>query len=201
MHVYLFLINFIFVFKIDIDSGNIQNVTFLLDEEYLQIHHVFATLYKLLHLSPTRVKNRELIKESGGRTRVNFCLIEETASTHAFSHSVLRSLRELIETERFAVVDASAGRTIRAVKGSVKFGARGENVGFKLEKVPTSGTAYDYVAEFRPAALGRYRVDIENFNKPLVNSPFFINVYDPCLVELLRIPETFIVGNEHLIER
>ncbi len=174
-------------------------MTFLLDEEYLQIHHVFATLYKSLHLSPTRVKNRELTKENG-KTRVNFCLIEETTNTHAFSHSILRTLNELIETERFAIVDLNLNKTIRAVKNSIKFGARGENVGFKLEKLTSADKPYDFLGEFRPTTLGRYRIDIENFNKPIANSPYFINVYDPNLVEIVRMPQTFIVGNEHLIE-
>ena len=177
-------------------------MSFLLDEEYLQIHHVFATLYKSLHLSPTRVKNRELIKENG-KTRVQFCLIEEQSS-HAFSHSILRTLQELIETERFGIFDASLNRRINAVKNSVKFGARGENVAFKLEKQRGDENqqqqSYDYLAEFKPTTLGRYRIDVENFGKPLSSSPYFINVYEPSSVEILSMPDTLIVGNEHLIE-
>lgn len=196
------------VFKInkDIDAGNIQHVSFLLEEDYVQIHQVFAALYKALHLSPTRVKNRELIKENG-KTRVNFCLIEDSTMSHAFSNTMVKMLKELINSDQFQIQDVN--RTIRAVPHSVRLGPRGENVGFKLEKQQgqnalssSSGMSknFDYMVDFKPTSLGRYRIDVENFNKPIINSPNFINVYDLSQVELLQIPDLFIVGNEHLID-
>lgn len=49
-------------------------------------------------------------------------------------------------------------------------------------------------------SIGRYRIDIENFDQPIFNSPNYINVYDPNLVSEVNIPEHLIVGSENSIE-
>lgn len=59
---------------------------------------------------------------------------------------------------------------------------------------------FDYLGEFRPTTIGRYRIDVDNYNIPINNSPFFINVYDPSLIEIVYMPQNFIVGNENCIE-
>ena len=86
-----------------------QNVSFLFEEEYNQIHNVFAAFYKFLHISPTRVKNRELIKENG-RTRVCFCLLDDYTNS-SFSQSVIKSLKDLIETDSFVIYDQNLNKS------------------------------------------------------------------------------------------
>ncbi len=178
-----------------------QNVSFLFEEEYNQIHNVFAAFYKFLHISPTRVKNRELIKENG-RTRVCFCLLDDYTNS-SFSQSVIKSLKDLIETDSFVIYDQNLNKSFKAVKNSVILGPKGENVNFKLEKQTDTFYGDVLVGEFRPLQIGRYRIDVENSassNKPIPNSPYFIHVFNPNLVEINKMPARFIVGNEHLIE-
>ena len=69
---------------------------------------------------------------------------------------------------------------------------------FKLEK-KFNKTCY-YLGEFKPQSVGRYRIDITNLNVPINNSPYFINVYDPQSIEIIKRPDEFIVGNDNLID-
>jgi hypothetical protein len=71
-------------------------------------------------------------------------------------------------------------------------------VNFKLEK-KFNKTCY-YLGEFKPQSVGRYRIDITNLNVPINNSPYFINVYDPQSIEIIKRPDEFIVGNDNLID-
>lgn len=60
--------------------------------------------------------------------------------------------------------------------------------------------SFDYLGEFKPSSIGRYRIDVENFNIPIKNSPFFINAFDPDLIKIVNIPLSVNVGDENVIE-
>lgn len=59
---------------------------------------------------------------------------------------------------------------------------------------------FDYLGEFKPLSIGRYRIDVENFNIPINNSPFFINVFDPNLIKIVNVPSSVNIGDENIIE-
>ncbi|RNA20284.1 Filamin/ABP280 repeat containing protein [Brachionus plicatilis] len=178
----------------NIDSGNSQFATFLLDQEYQLSNHIFAALGKFLRIDQNRIKNRDVTIENG-YTRVIFTIEEEEQMPN---NSVLKILKNIIENKKFVIIDLSLNKTIKALTNSFKFGAKGENVGFKLTK--QTNMPFDYLGEFEPSAIGRYRIDVENFNIPINNSPFFINVFDPNLIKIEHIPSTINVGDENFIE-
>jgi hypothetical protein len=75
-------------------------------------------------------------------------------------------------------------------------GPKNENVRFKLEKKSDEL----YSLEFKPNLIGKYRVDIENFNKPILNSPCFVDAFDPNQVVITKPTESFIVGTENFFD-
>jgi hypothetical protein len=109
---------------------------------------------------------------------------------------LLRELKTIIDNEKYVIIDLSIQKTIKAVKDSLKFGPKNENVRFKLEKKSDEL----FTLEFKPNLVGKYRVDIENFKKPILNSPCFIDAYDPNQVVIEKTFETFLVGTENFID-
>ena len=75
-------------------------------------------------------------------------------------------------------------------------GPKNENVRFKLEKKSDEL----YSLEFKPNLIGKYRVDIENFNKPILNSPCFVDAFDPNQVVITKPSDSFLVGTENFID-
>ena len=67
---------------------------------------------------------------------------------------------------------------------------------FDLKKKPNNL----YTAEFKPAAIGKYRVDFETAEGPLLNSPCFIDVYDVDKVLISAIPNNLVIGSENIIK-
>ncbi|CAF0722239.1 unnamed protein product [Brachionus calyciflorus] len=179
----------------NIDYGEGQYATFLLNDNYEQVNHVFGAMCKFLRINNSRIKNRELMIENG-LTRVSFTIFEE--ENQPPNSVLIEDLKKIIETEKFLIIDQSLNKTIRALKNSFKFGSKGENVGFKLMKQVNKN--FDYLGEFKPSTIGRYRIDVENCNFPIQNSPFFINVYNPSLVEIVEMPRNFLIGSESKIE-
>lgn len=59
---------------------------------------------------------------------------------------------------------------------------------------------FDYLGEFKLSSIGRYRIDVENFNIPINNSPFFFDAFDPSLIKIVSVPSSVNVGDEHVIE-
>lgn len=47
-------------------------MTFLLNDEYLQVHHIFGALCKFLRLNANRIKNREMCLENGKLNEIDF---------------------------------------------------------------------------------------------------------------------------------
>ena len=111
---------FYFILKsIDIDIGATQNISFLLNDEYEQAQHVFGALCKFLRLSSNRIKNFEL-KIENGKTRVAFSLVEDL---NQVSNSILlKELKTIIDEEKYVIIDLSIQKTVKAIKGSFKYG-------------------------------------------------------------------------------
>lgn len=188
------------------DAGDSQHVTFLLNDQYQQVHHIFGALCKFLRISPNRLKNRELVLENG-LTRVSFHLIDDNLDKQLTNSLLIDELRDIIETDKFTIIDLGIHKTVRAMKGSLKHGPFGENIAFKLDKpssvassLSSSGSSYEYVGEFKANSIGRYRIDVENAHTKILNSPYFVNVYDPSAYEFIKKPDNFILGAENLIE-
>ncbi len=112
---------------------------------------------------------------------------------------MIKELKELIEREKYVIVDLHLKKTVRAVKDSCKIGPKGEPVSYKLERHFNS--PFDFSVEFKPNQTGRYRVDVENVGIPINNSPFFVNVFDPSAALIKSRPNSFIVGYDNIIER
>jgi hypothetical protein len=196
-----------------LDAGDSQYVTFLLNDQYQQVQHIFGALCKFLRISPSRVRSRELTVENG-LTRVCFHLIDDKTSCQdeqLTNASLIDDLKDIIESEKFTIIDLSIHKTVRALKGSLRYGPFGESVNVKLEKTPqvadtpsktniSSSSSSEYLGEFKASSIGRYRIDVENFGLKILNSPYFINVYDPSCCEFIKKPDNFILGTENLIE-
>ncbi len=116
-------------------------------------------------------------------------------------------------------------KTIKAVKGSLKYGLvlnsffsgfidywliiffsfegpKGENINYKFEKKnPTRLEKHGfYGGEFTGLSVGRHRIDILNFNVPIKNSPQFVNVFDSQLADIINRPNELVIGSDNLIE-
>lgn len=116
------------------DSGNCQFATFLLDQEYQLSNHIFAALGKFLKIDQNQIKNRDVTIENGnfyylneyiffnlilGYTRVIFTIEEEDT---LWNKSILNILKQIIENEKFVIIDLSLNKTIKAITDSFKFG-------------------------------------------------------------------------------
>ena len=125
-------------------------------------------------------------------------LADTTDSNQEANFYIIKELRHLIDRDKYIIIDLNLKKTVKALKGSCKFGPKGEHIGYKIEKQANSN--YDYAVEFKPTCCGRYRVDIENFNEPINRSPFFISVYDPQAAFVKVRPNNLIIGCENIIE-
>lgn len=193
------------------------------------MHHIFGAVCKFLRIGPSRIRNRELSVNENGQTRVQFELIDVVngvceplvglihesplaasssttvneqlpLSTHLSNAQLLADLRDIVESDKFTIIDLSIHKTVRAVKGSLNYGVRGEAVSFKVEKVLTATASNVYTVEFRPSMVGRYRIDVENSEKKCQCSPYFLDVFNPKEFVLVRRPEICVTGTENLIE-
>lgn len=109
------------------------------------------------------------------------------------SQQLIADLRDIVDSDKFTIIDLGMHKTVRAVKGSLWSTPRGEPV-HNITTTKKHPTLFDF--EFTPTSIGRYRVD---FDSP--QSPYFINVYEPSSAVIMpRRPENFIVGNENIIE-
>lgn len=167
-------------------------VSFTLSDEYMEIQHIFAALCKFLRINSNRLKDGECITENG-QTRVNFLLVDDVDQNSNIY--ILKDLKSIIDNDKYVIIDLSIHKTIKAVKESLRFGPRNDNVRFKLEKK----TSEVYSLEFKPSLIGKYRVDIENFNKPILNSPCFIEAYDPNQVLIEKPADSFLAGIDNFI--
>lgn len=216
------------VYNLDIDAGDGQIVTFLLNDKYEQLQHVFGAIGKFLRISPSRMRHRELSVENG-QTRVRFHLTETNsnllsnnnnnnndennqssgvATTAASNCQLIADLREIVESDKFTIIDLSIHKTVRAVKGSLRCGPRGEQLsGVSMAKTSSANETRTarFAIEFKPTAVGRYRIDLTDSHgvekrRDRQLPPFFVNVYDPTAFQIVRRPENLVIGTENIIE-
>ena len=110
----------------------------MLNDEYQQAQHIFGALAKFLRLNPLRIKSRELNIQNGrsqamkfqqktfethfraiqGQTRVSFSLLDSTAEQP--SNHVLKELKQIINDEKYVIIDLSVQKTVSALKNSLK---------------------------------------------------------------------------------
>lgn len=189
-------------------------VTFLLNDVYEHIQHIFGAIGKFLRISPSRMRNRELGVENGGQTRVRFHLVDLNPNpdanvdvNEASNSQLISDLRDIVESDKFTIIDLSIHKTVRAVKGSLRAGPRGEQLsGVSMAK--TSGVdeteSARFAIEFKPTTVGCYRIDLahstagEKRDRQL--PPFFMNVYDPTAFQITRRPSSLVIGTENIIE-
>lgn len=110
--------------------------------------------------------------------------------------SLLRDLKDIIDNEKYVIIDIGLKQTIMAVPYSLVFMPKGRHIDFNLKKKDCDMS----LVEFKPPAVGKYRVDFEHINKSITNSPCFINVYDTNLAEIIYRPEFLIVGTENFFK-
>jgi hypothetical protein len=160
------------------------------------------------------MRNRELAVENG-LTRVRFHLIEtskiatsyskiDDASTTTTSSSspnkqprnsvIIADLREIIENDKFTIIDLSVHKTVRAVRDSLRVSAKGDRINTTTVTKNSNGRRFDI--EFIPTVVGRYRLDIDS----VPNAPYFINVFDPKGFKIVRRPDVLTLGTENIIE-
>lgn len=213
-------------------------MTFLLNDQYEQLQHVFGAISKFLRVPASRMRQRELSVENGGQqTRVRFQLIEASALTSApaaasaagpnddsvapgtplpmplpltaaspSNAQLIDELRDIVESDKFTIIDLSVHKTVRAVKGSLRCGPRGEPVsGVSMAKTSSaSETGARFAIEFKPTQVGRYRIDLIDSNladkRDRQLPPYFLSVYDPTAYQIVRQPSSFIIGAENIIE-
>jgi hypothetical protein len=187
---------YIYLFS-DLDVGSGQTISFILNDEYRQVKHIFGALCKFLHISSERMKNHEL-KIDNGQTKVNFTLYDVDDLNQKTNFHVIKELKELINQDKYVIVDLNLKKTIKAIKGSYKIGPKGENIGYKLEKIQNGSN--DYLLEFKPNLLGRYRIEIESHHSSVYGSPFFVNVFDPLAAFVKSRPNCLLIGSDNLIE-
>lgn len=98
-------------------------------------NHIFSALSKFLRIDQSQIKNRDVTIENGkqilnfnfnlfelikGFTRVVFSIDEEEIQ---FSNSsMLNILKQIIENEKFVIIDLSLKKTIKAINNSFKLG-------------------------------------------------------------------------------
>lgn len=87
--------------------------------------------------------------------------------------------------------NAGAGQVRATVTGS-----KGESVHVKLFQQANG----DYMGEFTPVTTGQHRIEIFYSNQPVAGSPYFTNVFDPQVCEILSVPKELILGVESFIE-
>ncbi len=90
---------------------------FLLNDEYMESKHIFGALCKFLRLNSERVKCDEVRKENE-QTRVSFYLTDEADSILS-NQFLLQELKEIIDNEKYVIIDVGLKKTIKAVKGSL----------------------------------------------------------------------------------
>ena len=129
-------------------------------------------------------------------------MVDDQQSNSVSNKKLLEELGTIIDNEKFVIIDLSVHKTVKAIKGSLKCGPKGENISYKLErKNPTRLEKYGfYAGEFLTHSIGRYRIDISNFNVPIKNSPLFVNVFNSKLVEIMKKPDELLIGSDNLIE-
>lgn len=189
-------------------------MTFLLNDEYEQMQHVFGAISKFLRVNGSRLRNRELTTDNG-QTRVRFQLVDAgvddsvapgtpTLATTPSNSQLITDLRDIVESDKFTIIDLSIHKTVRAVKGSLKCGPRGEPVsGVSMAKTSAaSEPGARFAIEFNPTCVGRYRIDLTDSSdkRDRQLAPYFINVYDPNAFQFTRRPSSFIIGTENIIE-
>ncbi len=76
---------------------------------------------KFLHISSERMKNHELTVENG-QTKVNFILYDVEDLNQESNFHVIKDLKELINDDKYVIVDLNLKKTIKAIKGSCKIG-------------------------------------------------------------------------------
>lgn len=204
---------------LDVDAGDGQMVTFLLNDVYEQLQHIFGAIGKFLRVSPSRLRNRELSIENG-QTRVRFHLAEASSEETSLSSSsssgakevvnnsqLVSDLHDIVESDKFTIIDLSIHKTVRAVKGSLRCGPRGEQVsGVSMAKTSAASETgiARFAIEFKPTCVGRYRIDLTDSThadkRERQLPPYFINVYDPTAFQIVRRPANLVIGTENIIE-
>lgn len=148
--------------------------------------------------------NVQVIGEHGN-TRVSFYLADtdlehqqDTVSSSTTDHfpasKLLRELREIINNDKYIIIDIGLKKTIMAIPNTLEFQARGQPIDFELKKKDFELS----LVEFRPTHVGQFRLDFEFFGKAITNSPCFLNVYDPDqAAKMIRKPAQLIAGTDN----
>ena len=79
---------------------------------YIRISESFNLVFLLSKLSNT-VK---------GQTKIEFILIDDLRVNYVSNNALLEELSDIIDNEKYVIIDLSIQRTIKAVKGSLKYG-------------------------------------------------------------------------------
>lgn len=142
-----------------------------------------------------------------GHTRVSFYLADRDLEQHQDASApsttdhfpatkLLRELREIINNDKYVIIDIGLKKTIMAIPSTLEFQARGLPIEFELKKKDFELS----LLEFRPTHVGQFRLDFECFGKAITNSPCFVNVYDPDqAAKVMRKPFQLIVGTDNFI--
>ncbi len=137
-------------------------------------------------------------KENNHQTRVSFFLGNKAADvSHSTSLSLLHDLKEIIDNEKYVIIDIGMQKTIMAVPHSLSFTPKGTITEYSLKNLPCDLSS----AEFRLNTVGSYRVDFEQANSKLIeNSPCYLNVYDASRAVVVRRPERLVIGTENFFK-
>ncbi len=176
------------------------HVTFLLNEYYTQTKHIYGALCKFLRLPSADecICNEEVKKENDHQTRVSFFMCNKIAeSGNPTTLNLLHDLKEIIDNEKYVIIDISKQKTIMAVPHSLSYIPKGSLTEYTLKKISCDLS----LVEFRLNAVGNYRVDFENFSKKMIqNSPCYLNVYDSSKAVILHLPERLFIGTENFFK-
>lgn len=125
---------------------------------------------------------------------MSFFLTQDT-DKQASSFYLLSELKKIIDNKKYIIIDIALNKTITAVQNSLTYALKGQIVDFRIKKKD-----YDLSeVEFITKEIGTYRVDFEENNIKINNSPCFINIYDPSKASIKSKPENLIVSANNYI--
>ena len=118
-------------------------MTFVLNDEYLETKHIYGALCKFLRIGLNRIKNEFIKVENGksyryqinnlesniqnkfclksARTKVSFYLSDDNDGALT-NYILLKDLKDIIDGDKYVIIDTSLKKTIKAVKHSLNYG-------------------------------------------------------------------------------
>lgn len=127
------------------------------------------------------------------------------------NEQIINGLKTLIDKQTLNLIDPNR-RLLHPIAGSlvigtciekkdiayreIDLGSKDEAINVKLFSLPHG----DYMGEFTPKKVGRYRIDITFNNKLIDGSSFLTEVYDPNEVKISSLSKDIQVGIESYFE-